>query len=91
MGDRSPVLQWERRGGLKRSGGLGRAEVERGLDWKPGVVARRRKWRPGGGGPEISKQLTLSLWYGVSLLLEIKRERRLDLLDRRGKMKCAHI
>ena len=56
-----------------------------GLDWKPGVVARRRKLRP---GPKISKQLTLS-GTGVSLLLEIKRERR-HLLDRRGKMK-VHI
>lgn len=46
MGDRSPVLQWERRGGLKRSGGLEWAgaiaglEWSAGLDWKPGVVAR---------------------------------------------------
>mgnify|MGYP001464980921 CR=1 FL=1 len=32
MGDRSPVLQWERRGGLKRSGGLEWAGAIAGLE-----------------------------------------------------------
>ena len=83
MGDRSPVLQWERRGGLKRSGGLewvgatAGLEWSAGLDWKPGVVARSQTEAWQGSlsweAPRISKQLTLS---GTVSLLEIKRERR---------------
>jgi len=90
MGDRSPVLQWERRGGLKRSGGLEWAGAIAGLE--QGLIGslellHGRKRRPGREGPEISKQLTLS---GNVSLLESKRERR-HLLDRRGKMKCTYL
>ena len=49
MGDRSPVLQWERRGGLKRSGGLEWAGAIAGPEW--GLIGslellHGRKWRP---------------------------------------------
>jgi hypothetical protein len=63
MGDRSPVLQWERRGGLKRSGGLEWAGAIAGLEWSAGLIGSLEllhKRRPGREGPKISKQLTLS-------------------------------
>jgi len=57
----------------------------KGLDWKPGVVARREAWQG-----KVLRLVNNLPSRTVSLLLEIKRERS-HLLDRRGKMKCTYL